>query len=252
MRDPADAAGHREQRELAARRQAQRVHEHGERVVDIDELAGRLRDPLRHLAGELCAARRRATARSAAIARADRRACRRRGRSRQSARRARRARAPSGATSRSTSVLTSCEASTPAPPCIGALQRGEAGDHRVIEVEAGRGGAARGEGRGVQLMIGEQHQRAADQVGRVLVVGAPRPSRPADAAARIDGSALSMVATSRRTMRPPTMARPSGARVKARGIGARGQREHRDWRGRSARRRRAASAIVRISSRRAG
>ena len=37
MRDPADAAGHREQGELAAGRQAQRVHEHRERVVDIDD-----------------------------------------------------------------------------------------------------------------------------------------------------------------------------------------------------------------------
>src|SRR4051794_2005827 len=52
MGDPADAAGHREQRELAAGGQPQRMHEHGERVVDVDELAGRLDDPLRHFTGE--------------------------------------------------------------------------------------------------------------------------------------------------------------------------------------------------------
>src|SRR4051794_19506358 len=52
MSDPADAAGHREQSKLAASGQAQRMHEHRERVVDVDELAGCLRDPLGHLLGE--------------------------------------------------------------------------------------------------------------------------------------------------------------------------------------------------------
>ena len=44
MRDPADAAGHRKQRELAARGHPQRMHQHRQRVVDIDELAGGCRD----------------------------------------------------------------------------------------------------------------------------------------------------------------------------------------------------------------
>lgn len=52
VRDPADAARHGEQGELAARGQAQCVHEDCERVVDVDEFAGGFRDALRHLAGE--------------------------------------------------------------------------------------------------------------------------------------------------------------------------------------------------------
>ena len=76
-------------------------------------------------------------------------------------------------------------------------------------------------------MIGQQHQRAADQVGGVLVVG-----RPGRAICRCSGfgevRAFSMVATTSRMMRPPTIARPSGARVKAPRIGAGGERQHGD------------------------
>ena len=53
------------------------------------------------------------------------------------------------------------------------FQRGEAGDHGIVQVEAGRGRATRGEGRGVQLVIGEQDEGAADQVGCMLVVWRP-------------------------------------------------------------------------------
>ena len=49
MGDPADGAGHREQRELAARRKTQAVRQHGQRVIDIDELAGCFRDPDGHV-----------------------------------------------------------------------------------------------------------------------------------------------------------------------------------------------------------
>ena len=52
MRDPADRARHRKQHQFMAGRQAQRMHQHGERIVDIDEFAGRFRDPLRNFVGQ--------------------------------------------------------------------------------------------------------------------------------------------------------------------------------------------------------
>ncbi|MHC2423707.1 hypothetical protein ACVIST_000452 [Bradyrhizobium elkanii] len=55
------------------------------------------------------------------------------------------------------------------------LQRDETRDDSVVQIEPGRCRAARGEGRRIQFVIGEQHQRAADQVGRVLVVRRPDP-----------------------------------------------------------------------------
>ena len=65
-------------------------------------------------------------------------------------------------------------------------------------------------------MIREQHQRAANQVGGVLVIGRPRfGDLQMQRSAGMFAS--SIVATTRRMMRPPTIARPSGARVKARG-----------------------------------
>ena len=66
-------------------------------------------------------------------------------------------------------------------------------------------------------MIRQQHQRAADQIGGVLVGPAPMPWRSADAAVRADDVPFSIVATTSRRMRPPTIARPSAARVNARG-----------------------------------
>ena len=51
MRDPSDGARHGKQHQFVAGRQAQRMHQHRERVVDIDEFAGRFRDALRNFAG---------------------------------------------------------------------------------------------------------------------------------------------------------------------------------------------------------
>ena len=183
MRDPADRARHGKQHQFMAGRQTERMHQHRQRIVDIDEFAGRFRDALRNFPGELARPRRRAPALPAARARGDRRACRRHDRSPRnvspSATRSR----MTGATSPCASVFTSCAASTPAPPCLRAFQRDEAGDDRIVEVESGRCRAAHGEGRGVQFMIGQQHQRAADQIGGVLVVRRPALARSADEAA---------------------------------------------------------------------
>jgi len=52
MCDPADGTRHRKQHQFMAGRQAQRMHEHRERVVDIDEFAGRFRDAFRYLVGQ--------------------------------------------------------------------------------------------------------------------------------------------------------------------------------------------------------
>ena len=119
MRDPSDGARHRKQHQFIAGRQPQRMHQHRERIIDIDEFAGRFRDPFGNLVGEFARRRPSAPTPPATPARGDRRACRRRGQSPQSARRARRARGSRGATSPSASVFTSCAASTPAPPCFG-------------------------------------------------------------------------------------------------------------------------------------
>ena len=54
-----------------------------------------------------------------------------------------------------------------------ALQRHQAGNHRIIEIQSGRSRAPHGEGRGVQFMLREQHQRAADQIGGMPVVRRP-------------------------------------------------------------------------------
>ena len=48
MRDPSDGARHGKQHQFVARRQAQRVHQHRQRIIDIDEFAGRLGDPRAH------------------------------------------------------------------------------------------------------------------------------------------------------------------------------------------------------------
>ena len=52
MRDPPHRARHGKQHQLVAGRQAERVHEHRKGIVDIDELAGRLRDALGNFVGE--------------------------------------------------------------------------------------------------------------------------------------------------------------------------------------------------------
>src|SRR5882672_5354163 len=52
MRDPADGARHRKQHQFMAGRQAQRMYQHRERIVDIDEFTGRLRDAFRYLVGQ--------------------------------------------------------------------------------------------------------------------------------------------------------------------------------------------------------
>ena len=99
-------------------------------------------------------------------------------------------------------------------------------------------------------MIGEQHQRAADQVGGVLVVRRPGP-RDLQMQRLGRGSALSMVATRSRTMRAPTIARPSAARVKAPGSALAASASTAMARSIGAARR-AASAIARISSETSG
>ncbi len=81
--------------------------------------------------------------------------------------------ADDGATSPSASVFRSCAASTPAPPCFGPFSATRPAMIGVIEIQAGRGRTAHGEGRGIQLMIRQQHQRAADQIGGVLVLRRP-------------------------------------------------------------------------------
>ena len=63
------------------------------------------------------------------------------------------------------------------------LQRHQAGNDGVEQVQPGRCRASHGKGRGVQFMIRQQHQRAADQIGGVLVGRRPRSWRSADAAA---------------------------------------------------------------------
>ena len=140
--------------------------------------------------------------------RGDRHACRRRGQSPPNARRARRAPGPAAQVG-STSVL---RVATPdaGAAVARALQRRQPGDHGVGELEPGRGRAPHGEGRGVQLMIREQHQRAADQVGGVPVSGA-QASRSADAAAR-QTARRSAWSHQQPTIRAPAIARPSGAR----------------------------------------
>ena len=57
-------------------------------------------------------------------------------------------------------------------------------------------------------MIGEQHQRAADQVGGCLLSGA-HGLAICRCSGSADGARLSIVATTSRMMRAPTMARPS-------------------------------------------
>src|SRR5690606_8927497 len=44
------------------------------------------------------------------------------------------------------------------------LQRRERGDHAVVEIRVGRDGAAQREGRCIELVIGEQHERHSDEV----------------------------------------------------------------------------------------
>ena len=55
------------------------------------------------------------------------------------------------------------------------FERHQAGNHRIIEIQSGRSRTPHGEGRGVQFMIRQQHQRAADQIGGVLVGRRPCP-----------------------------------------------------------------------------
>src|SRR5689334_21025989 len=52
MRDPSNRAGDGEDGQFAARRQSEAVDQHGQHIIDIDELARRFRDPLRNLLGE--------------------------------------------------------------------------------------------------------------------------------------------------------------------------------------------------------
>src|SRR5206468_5775227 len=56
---------------------------------------------------------------------------------------------------------------------LGALESDEPGNDRIVEVQPGRGRAADRKGRGIQFMICQQHQRAADQVSGVLVLRRP-------------------------------------------------------------------------------
>ena len=52
MRDPSDGARHGKQHQFVAGRETQRMHEHRERVIDVDEFAGRFRDAFGNLMGE--------------------------------------------------------------------------------------------------------------------------------------------------------------------------------------------------------
>ncbi len=61
------------------------------------------------------------------------------------------------------------------PAVFWAFERHQSGNHRIIEIQSGRSRTAHGEGRGVQFMIRQQHQRAADQIGGVLVGRRPYP-----------------------------------------------------------------------------
>ena len=98
-----------------------------------------------------------------------------------------------------------------------AFQRHQAGNDRIIEIESGRSRAAHGEGRGVQFVIGEQHQRAADQIGGVLVVRRPGfgDLQMQRFGRRCRGSAWSRPRAAG-CGRRPSRVRPA-ARVKARG-----------------------------------
>ena len=150
-----------------------RVGQHGERVVDIDQFAGGFGNPLRNLFGEFsCGAGTRQRfeqgmgTRIAALVDAV---------------------AEAGKTFAQCDpladdrldVLVDQRSHQPRSQharaaVLGALQGRKARDDRVVEIEPGRGGTARGEGGGVEFMLGEQHQRAADQIGRMLVVRRPR------------------------------------------------------------------------------
>ena len=52
MRDPAHRARHRKQHQFMARRHAERMHQHRQGVVDIDEFAGRFRDAIGNFPGK--------------------------------------------------------------------------------------------------------------------------------------------------------------------------------------------------------
>src|ERR1700738_4363741 len=113
MRNPSDGARHCKQHQFVAGRQTQRMYQHRERVVDIDEFAGRFGDALRNFPGEFL---RRARARQSF----QQYVCARIAVLVDAVTEARETRSlMTGATSPSTSVFTSCAASTPAPPCFG-------------------------------------------------------------------------------------------------------------------------------------
>src|SRR5690606_30755242 len=56
-------------------------------------------------------------------------------------------------------------------------ERGQSGADRAVQVRAGGGDHARGEGRDVELVVGAQHQRRAHQVREGLVARAPGVSQ---------------------------------------------------------------------------
>jgi hypothetical protein len=64
MRDPPHRARHGKQHQFMAGRQAERVHQHRKRIIDIDELAGRFGDAVKGFRGCLRSAPERASASS--------------------------------------------------------------------------------------------------------------------------------------------------------------------------------------------
>ena len=126
-----------------------------------------------------------------------------------------------------------CGGERPRPAMLRALERDEPRDHRIVEIEAGRDGAAQRIGRGVEFVIGQQHQRAAEQIFGCLVAG--RPGRGhlfvqrRGARFGVQDRRRDQAHDARADLRPALARAVEGAR-----IGIAGQRQHGDGARRSA------------------